>query len=145
MKLMELNHNIGFSIGDYGCDSHGLYQEYYIVSNYSREEISKAYQELSKELGWNFLAECRIYEDRYLTKEGEQHLLKLGIISESDILASKEAWYGDTYAIEDSDEFVDIFFKLVQIKIPDLMWDYRDLNEESLPLLNGAGYGLFSN
>ena len=46
---MELNHNIGFSIGDYCWD--GLYQEYHIVSNYSGEEISKAYQELSKELG----------------------------------------------------------------------------------------------
>lgn len=145
MKLMELNHNIGFSIGDYCWDGHCLYQEYHIVSNYSGEEISKAYQELSSELGWNFLAECRGYEEQCLTKEGEQHLLKLGIISESDILASKEEWYGDTYAIENSDEFVDIFFKLVKIKIPDLVWDYRDLNEESIHLLDGAGYGLLSN
>lgn len=105
-------------------------------------EVAK---ELSSELGWNFLAEYRGYEEQCLTKEGEQHLLKLGIISESDILASKEEWYGDTYAIENSDEFVDIFFKLVKIKIPDLVWDYRDLNEESIHLLDGAGYGLFSN
>lgn len=142
---MELSHNIGFSIGDYSWDGHGLYQEYHVVSNYSGEETSKAYQELSNELGWDFLKECRRYEDRYLTKEGEQHLLKLGIISESDILASKREWDGDTYAIEDSDEFVDIFFKLAKVKIPDLMWNYRDLNEESIHLLNGAGYGLFSN
>lgn len=138
---MELNHNIGFSIGDYGC----LYQDYHIVSNYSAEAISKAYQELSNELNWDFSKECERYEVRNLTEEGEQHLLRLGIISESDILASKEEWGGDTYAIEDSDEFVDIFFRLVRTKIPDLVWDYRDLNEESLPLLNGAGYGLFSN
>lgn len=142
---MELNHNIGFSIGDYGWDGHCLYQEFHIVSNYSGEEISKAYQELIEELGWNFLDECRGYEEQCLTKEGEQYLLKFGIISESDILNSQREYYGDTYAIKYSDEFVDIFFKLVQIKIPDLVWDYRDLNEESLPLLNGAGYGLFSN
>lgn len=140
---MELNHNIGFSIGDYSWDGHGLYQEYHIVSNYSGEEISKAYQELSEELGWNFLDECNEYRNRNLTEKGEQCLLDLGIISESDILMSKEEWGGDTYAIEDSDKFVDIFFKLVKIKIPDLIWDYRDLNEENLPLLNGAGYGLF--
>ena len=140
---MELNHNIGFSIGDYSWDGHGLYQEYHIVSNYSGEEISKAYQELSEELGWNFLDECREYEEQCLTEEGEQYLLKFGIISESDILNSQREWCGDTYAIENSDKFVDIFFKLVKIKIPDLVWDYRDLNEESLSLLNGAGYGLF--
>lgn len=142
---MELNHNIGFSTGDYGGDGHCLYQEYHIASNYSGEEISKAYQEISKELGWDFLAECRGYREQCLTKEGEQHLLKLGIISESDILAAKEEWCGDTYAIESSDEFVDIFFKLVKIKIPDLIWNYRDLNEESIQLLDGAGYGLFNN
>lgn len=142
---MELNHNIGFSIGDYGWDGHCLYQEYHIVSNYSGEEISKAYQELSKDLGWNFLEECNEYRNRNLTEKGEQCLLDLGIISESDILVSKEEWYGDTYAIENSDEFVDIFFKLVKIKIPDLVWDYRNLNEESIHLLDGAGYGLFSN
>lgn len=142
---MELNHNIRFSIGDYSWDGHGLYQEYHIVSNYSGEEISKAYQELSEELGWNFLAECREYEEQCLTEEGEQYLLKFGIISEFDILDSQREWCGDTYAIESSDEFVDIFFKLVKIKIPDLIWDYRDLNEENLLLLNGAGYGLFRN
>lgn len=59
---MELNHNIGFSIGDYVWDGHCLYQEYHIVSNYSGEKISKAYQELSSKLGWNFLEECRGYE-----------------------------------------------------------------------------------
>lgn len=142
---MELNHNIGFSIGDYYWDGHCLYQEYHIVSNYSGEEISKAYQELSEELGWNFLDECRGYGEQCLSEEGEQHLLELGIISESDILASRREYPDDTYTIENSDEFVDIFFKLVQIKIPDLVWDYRNLNEESLPLLNGAGYGLFRN
>ena len=141
---MELNHNIGFSIGDYCLDGHCQYQKYHIVSNYSGEEISKAYQELLEELGWNFLEECRMYREQFLTEEGEQHLLRLGIISESDILASQIEWSGDTYAIENSDEFVSIFFELVKIKIPDLVWDYRDLNEESLPLLNGAGYGLFS-
>ena len=142
---MELNHNIGVTLGDWSYDGHCLYQEYHIVSNYSGEEISKAYQGLSKELRWDFIAECSEYEDRYLTKEGEQYLLKFGIISESDILASKREWGGDTYAIENSDEFVDVFFKLVKIKIPDLVWDYRHLNEESIHVLYGAGYGLFSN
>lgn len=141
---MELNHNIGFSIGDYCWDGHCLYQEYHMVSNYSGKEISRAYQELSKELGWSFLKECKRCEVRNLTEEGERHLLELGIISKSDILESREAWGGDTYAIEDNDEFVDIFFKLVRIKIPDLVWDYRNLDEEDLSLLDGAGYGLFS-
>ena len=141
---MELNHNIGFTLEDWAYDGHYLYRDYHMVSNYSGKEISKAYQELSKELGWDFIAECSEYEDSYLTKEGEQHLLKFGIISESDILASKRKWGGDTYAIEDSDEFVDIFFKLVRIKISDLMWDYKDLNEERIDILNGVGYGLFS-
>ena len=85
---MELNHNIIFSIGDYCWEGHCLYQDYHIVSNYSGKEISKAYQELVKELKWSFLEECREYGERYLTKEGEQHLLRLGIISESDVLAS---------------------------------------------------------
>ena len=96
---MELNHNIGFSIGDYGWDGHCLYQEYHIVSNYSGEEISKAYQELSEELGWNFLDECRGYEEQCLTEEGKQYLLKFGIISESDILNSQREWGGVTIPI----------------------------------------------
>lgn len=147
---MGLNHNIGITLGDPSGDGHGLYKDYHIISNYSSKEISEVYNNLSKELEWNFTEECQNYEEPFLSEKGEQQLLKFGILTESDIEASKLEWYGNegtesyTYVIHDGSEFIDIFFKLVKTKIPDLEWEYRELDEEIIYQLDGAGYGLYS-
>lgn len=147
---MELNHNIGITLGDKFRDGHGLYQDYHIISNYSGKEISEVYDNLSKELEWYFTEECQNYGEYFLSEKGEQQLLKFGILTESDITTSKLEWYKNegtknyTYVIHSGEEFIDIFFKLVKTKIPDLKWEYRNLDEEIIYPLDCAGYGLYS-
>lgn len=134
---------MGFFLGDLSCDGHCMYQRYHIVSNYSAKEITEAYQELSEELKWDFLKECNDFGENFLTKEGTQHLLKLGIITESDVQQSLDYYGRDSYIVEDCNVFVTIFFKLVKVKLPDLEWDYRIIDEDRLSILNGTAYGAF--
>lgn len=142
---MELNHNIGFTLGDYSCDGHCKYQDYHLVSNYSASDITNAYNDLVRELNWDFLNECHEYEDMELSEKGEEILLQLDILTEDKVKQSKSEWDSDFYTVEDIDQFVDIFFKLVAKKLPDLEWDYRNLKEKYLKILDGAGYGLFGS
>ena len=141
---MELNHNIHFTLGDWSYDGHCKYQDYHMISNYSSGEIAKAYADISKELGWELLDECMDYEECSLSEKGTHRLLELGVISREEIERNKDL-YGDLYYIEGPDEFVDLFFTLVKVKLPDLVVDHRDLDEESLGILDGAGYGIFGS
>lgn len=50
---------------------------------------------------------------------------------------------GVMYYIEGPDEYINLYFKLVQLQLKDLEWDYRDLKEEYLSDLDYAGYGLY--
>lgn len=142
----NLNHNITFSLGDPSGDGHGLYDTYHIVCNYSVKEIQEAYIEVIKDLGgWDLLDECGEYGNRHISGDGVKNLLQLGVVSSDDpSLEDDVCEEGETlYYVEDPDEYVDLYFKLVKLQLRDLEWDYRDLEEESLSQLDYAGYGLY--
>lgn len=136
MKLMEPNYNIGFTVGDLSGNGHCLTKKYHLITNHSVKEITEAYKEISKELNWEFLKEYQECFQYNLSKEGVKHLLNLGIINLKDFTT-------DFYTIYDIDKFVEIFFELIKTKIPDLIWENRNLNEDNLDILNDTGYGLF--
>lgn len=141
----NLNHNITFSLGDPSGDGHEKYDTYHIVCNYSAKEIQEAYREVIKDLdGWNFTDECQDYQDRYVSVKGTQILLNLGFISPKDPNFNEDIDEdGALYFIDGPDEYVILYFKLVQLQLKDLKWDYRDLEEEYLFDLDYAGYGLY--
>lgn len=140
---MELNYNIIITLGDYSCDGHCQSQNFHIVSNYSAYSIDEAYSKLVEELNWDFTRECEDYETNELSNEGLNKLLELGILSQEEVNENLNDWRSDHYTIEDCDEYIRIFFELVKEKLSDLEWDYRDLKENNLSALLGAGYGLF--
>lgn len=49
-------------------------------------------------------------------------------------------WVGESGSA--TDEFVDIFIKIVRLINPNFILEERDLQEESLDILEGAGYGI---
>lgn len=47
-----MEYNIGFVVGDPSGAGHACTTDYHIVANHSADEISKAYKETTKFLGW---------------------------------------------------------------------------------------------
>lgn len=140
---MELvNYNIGFTLGDPDGDGHGCTTEYHIVANHSVNEISKAYKETTKLLGFDFVKEVGVgfYPNPWIPKEFTKELLKLGIIDKEHIGESGAS--AGCYVFDDVEEdFVDLYFAIVKYSLPDLKWSYRNLEEETLLDLYAAAYG----
>lgn len=79
-----MKYNIGFTLGDPGGDGHACTTDYHIVANHSADEISKAYKETTKLLGFDFIKEVGVdfQSDYWIPEKFTKELLKLGIIDE---------------------------------------------------------------
>ena len=55
-----MKYNIGFTLGDPRGDGHACTTDYHIVANHSADEISKAYKETTKLLGFDFIKEVGV-------------------------------------------------------------------------------------
>lgn len=138
-----MEYNIGFVIGDPSGDGHACTTDYHIVANHSADEISKAYKETTKLLGFDLIKEVGVdfQSDYWIPEKFTKELLKLGIIDEKYVRESDAEWgapagcYEFDYAEE---EFVDLYFAIVKYSLPDLEWSSRDLEEETLWDLYGA-------
>lgn len=114
-----MEYNIGFVIGDPSGDA--CTTDYHIVANHSADEISKAYKETTKLLG--FIKEVGVQSDYWIPEKFTKELLKLGIIDEKYVRESDAEWgapagcYEFDYAEE---EFVDLYFAIVKYSLPDL-------------------------
>lgn len=140
-------YNIGFTLGDPYEDGHGKYKTFHIECNYSVEDITAAYKDAVKLLGFDYVETvCAEYEDYYIHENETDILLKYGIIKEEDINRNVIDNYNycpkDCYIL-DEDEYVEIFFKIVKLILPDIVYKNRDLNETQLNLLHCAAYGIF--
>lgn len=141
-----MKYNIEFTLGDPGGDGHACTTDYHIVANHSADEISKAYKETTKLLGFDFIKEVGVdfQSDYWIPEKFTKELLKLGIIDEKYVRESDAEWgapagcYEFDYAEE---EFVNLYFAIVKYSLPDLEWCSRDLEEETLWDLYGAAYG----
>lgn len=130
-------YNIYFNIGDKSNDGHGRYEEFHIKCNYSVDVITDIYDEICMELNWKFCDECSDYENIQISDKGVNNLLKLKIITKNDLK-------NGNYYIYTPDDFIEIFFNIIKTKLPNLIWEDRDLNESILYCLDESGYGLFS-
>lgn len=141
-----MKYNIEFTLGDPGGDGHACTTDYHIVANHSADEISKAYKETTKLLGFDFIKEVGVdfQSDYWIPEKFTKELLKLGIIDGKYVRELDAEWgapagcYEFDYAEE---EFVNLYFAIVKYSLPDLEWCSRDLEEETLWDLYGAAYG----
>lgn len=141
-----MEYNIGFTLGDPSYDGHCIKEEYHITANHSAESIAKAYKETSELLGFNLVEEVGTeYEgDRWVPEEFTSKLLSLGIIDCDDV-PSEDIYYGAPKGCYELDpgSLVTLYFDIAKFSLPDLEWEYREMNEEILCDLEGAGYGLY--
>lgn len=127
---MMYNFNLVFK-DPYDCT---IQESYHMVSNYSLEDITKAYKEASKLMQFNFIGYCYgEYEDFYMDEESSEILVKHNIIRKEDL--HKTCEYGNAYYIKDSTTVINIFTAIVRLVLKDFEWKERDLNETTLNLL----------
>jgi hypothetical protein len=155
-------YNLKFTLGDPSCDGHGRTREFHIQTNHSREDIYSAYVDFSAQYGFKYLD---MVGDEYecfggIPEDITNKLFELGILEDKDRIIhfdeTGERYKYDRYGFSKDydlrhdgcyefgdceEEFLDIFFKMIKHQIPDFEWKIRDLEEETLSILHGRGYG----
>lgn len=144
MKTSKL-YNITFTLGDPGGDGHGHYVVFHMESNYSVKDITDAYSEATEILGFDFIKTCCTgYKESYIKPIYASILVNHGILNK--ISLENTDFYGvskGSYYVDDGiEEYVDIFIKIIKLVLKDFTLEYRDLQEDSLSILDFAAYGL---
>lgn len=155
-------YNLTFTLGDPSCDGHGCTKEFHIQTNHNKEDIYSAYIDFSAQYGFRYLDMVGDEYDCFggIPEDITKVLFELGIITNEERVIhyddTREKYKGDTYHYEENrdhrydgcyefddcdEEFLDIFFKIIKYQIPDFEWKIRDLEEETLSILHGRGYG----
>lgn len=144
MKSSKL-HNITFTLGDPSGDGHGHYIVFHMQSNYSVKDITDAYNKATEILGFDFIKTCCAeYADHCIRNLYTPILVKYNIIKAEGL--ETEDYYsiskGDYYIEDGTEEYVDIFIKIIKLVLKDFILEYRNLQEDSLAILDFAAYGL---
>ena len=155
-------YNLTFTLGDPSCDGHGCTKEFHIQTNHSKEDIYSAYVDFSAQYGFRYLDMVGDEYDCFggIPEDITKVLFELGIITNEECIIhyddTREKYKDDIYHYEENrdhrydgcyefddcdEEFLDIFFKIIKHQIPDFEWKIRDLEEETLSILHGRGYG----
>ena len=133
-------YNVCFTLGDPSGDGHSSTSDYHMISNYSADEIDEAYKKATNILGFDFVETVGVdYQDNELHEPYFSVLVEKGIIKKENYEYEDEN-YLNTYL--DEDEFIDIFKSICQLVLPDLVIDYRNLEEDRIFSLEGAAYGI---
>lgn len=155
-------YNLTFTLGDPSCDGHGCTREFHIQTNHSKEDIYSAYVDFSAQYGFKYLDMVGDEYDCFggIPKDITNKLFELGILENKNRIIyfdetgerykddryefskNYDLRYDGCYEFDDcEEEFLDIFFKIIKHQIPDFEWNIRDLEEETLSILHGRGYG----
>lgn len=140
--MSELKYNVCFTLGDPGGDGHANTSDYHMASNYPAKEIDAAYKKATEILGFDFVDKVGAdYQDSKLREPYFSILVEKGVINKEDYEYEYEGeTHLDTYL--DEDDFISIFEDICRLVLPDLIIDYRDLDEEQIFSLEGAAYGI---
>ena len=155
-------YNYTFTLGDPSCEGHGCTREFHIQTSHSKEDIYSAYVDFSAQYVFKYLDMVGDEYDCFggIPEDITKVLFELGIITNEDRVIhyddTREKYKGDTYHFvenrdckydgcyefyDSEEEFLDIFFEIIKHQIPDFEWEIRDLEEETLSILHGRGYG----
>ena len=155
-------YTLEYSLGDPYDEGHGKCERHFDKSNYSSEEISKAYKSATELLGFDYVKEIAAkYMDSSISCKYTGKLLKHGILTPSDFGYSEEEWkeYIDSISKNgsfdyedlnedfydlDQDKFVDIFVKIIKLILPDFeLTEVITPTDGCLNELDNTAYGLF--
>ena len=143
-------YNIKFTLGDPSGDGHACTSEYHMVSNYSIDDITKAYNAFVEETGLDYIRDIgsEYMCPSYIPQKETAILLEKGIISE-EWVSKKDDEYTPRgcYILGEfpKEEFLNVFWNIIKYKIPDFIYKERDLQELYLDILDGAAYGFTYN
>lgn len=140
--MSELKYNVCFTLGDPGGDGHANTSDYHMISNYPAKEIDEAYKKATEIIGFDFIKNVGSdYQDNELHEPYFSILIKKGIIEKEDYeYKYKGKTFLDTYL--DEEDFINIFKNICQLILPNLIIDYRNLEEQRISSLEGAAYGI---
>lgn len=140
-------YNITFSLGDPDKEGHGGFETYHMKSNYTVSIIQKAYKEATELLGFDYVKECcSQYCDYYIEPEYAKILVEKGILDKKYLNKGNKHYPIGAYSLaeagEATSEYLYIFKAIIKLVIPNFIMENRDLQEETLTLLEGAAYGI---
>lgn len=140
-------YNITFSLGDPNKEGHGEFKTYHMKSNYTVSIIQKAYKEATELLGFDYVKECcSQYCDYYIEPEYAKILAEKGILDKKYLNKENKHYPIGAYSLveesEATSEYLYIFKAIIKLVIPNFIMENRDLQEETLTLLEGAAYGI---
>ena len=140
--MSELKYNVCFTLGDPSGDGHSGTSDYHMISNYSADEIDEAYKKATKILGFDFVEKVGVdYQYNELHEPYFSILVEKGIIKKENY---EHEYEGETYlnAYLDEEDFIYIFNSICKLVLPDLVMDFRNLEENKIFSLEGAAYGI---
>ena len=130
LKNLEKLYNIGFTLGDINWLSDRITSEEHIQCNHSVPEITEAYRNACKKLDFDIVKFS--HSNCFIDKDTAKRLLYFGVI-DPDCIEKDEIYW-----LEDSYDFINIFYGIVKTELPDIEWSYRNFNEDWLEILHGA-------
>jgi hypothetical protein len=140
---------LSIEVGDWSGDGHGMTETLLINVNRTNAEIMAAYKEASTACRVTVLGDTqrkgmiklfREYEDNKIPTEAVYRLRELGIVFEDILDDPTEDEKGCIYCFQ-AEDVARLFLEMVRTKLPGFTYDFV----EYPTLVNGLGYGLFSN
>ena len=143
---MEWN-NITFSLGDPYKEGHRGFETFHMISNYTVDKIQEAYKKATELLGFDYVKECcSQYCDYYIKPEYAKILVDKGIIDKQYLNKDDKNYPIGAYSLieagEATYEYLYIFIYIIKLVLPDFIMNSRDLQEETLTILERAAYGI---
>ena len=127
-----------FVLGDYNGSGHDMQEIHYKESNYSKEEITKAYEKAVSIVGIDLVKDVGDDCDEYCMQENHfKRFLDLGILSLGDLYDTED--FESLYL--NSQIFLEIFEAMIKMVLEDFKWSDFQKDYEYLDILEGAGYG----
>lgn len=123
-------------MGDWSNDGHGRTEKVVISTDFTREEVEKAFKAGVEKTGFDITTHCEDYEDGSVPNALYDYFDKAGV-EYGNIREDNESTQGIGY-----DDFVKIWFKTCEIGNPDFKYTQVSHYENEIRI---GGYGLFCN
>lgn len=139
-------HSISLVLGDWSRDGHGKVATFYIRSNLTKEELSKAYSDGVKVVKVDLTENvCRHYEDYHIAKETIAKFCEVPILCEllkAYIEDPMEEYFDSATGkvLCDEDLFGELWLAICKVGSPEFTFEYVEEGDA----INIGGYGLFS-
>lgn len=145
--MSELEHTITLVLGDWSKDGHNISHNEYIKSNFSIEEIEKAYKIGAVRLNVDLTEDIAAgYDENSLPFEELKKFIDAGFLEKYDGFSKddlKSIKNKTDIEYLDSDLFIELY--LFTILCGNDKFKYKILNASENTSINIGGYGLFGN